>query len=103
MGFPGVRWMTRLSESMWGAGGGDRPWAELYGPLTKLLFEIGFVGIVRVSNGRASYMYDDQTLADRADALNTGRFFRVHHTFRAALGIRPARLRKEEAQANVLQ
>lgn len=80
--FAGVRWMTELSQPLWEGGSGT--WAELYHPLIRLLFNLGFIGC---SSGRKApiYFYDDPDFAERLSNLETAELFHIHPAFRAAL------------------
>jgi hypothetical protein len=89
--FRGARWMTDLADSMWNAGSAEREWVDLYRPLTKLLFDIGFVGLSRSAGGPPTYAHDDPLLADSRDSVDASRFFMVHPMFHSALSIRNQR------------
>lgn len=84
-GFPGVRWMTQLSEPLW-SGMGTSDWVELYRLLIQLLFDIGFLGL-RGQNGKIRYSYDSPQHADSSSHLAETKAFTVHPAFRAALDI----------------
>lgn len=83
--FPGVRWMTQLSEPIW-SGIGASDWVELYRLLIQLLFDIGFLGL-RGPDGKIRYSYDSPQHADSSSHLAETRAFTVHPAFRAALDI----------------
>ena len=84
-GFPGVLWMTQLSEPLW-SGVGARDWPELYQPLVKLLFDIGFVGI-RNRGQKIHYSNDSPGHADSYSHLTGSATFSIHAAFRRALDV----------------
>jgi hypothetical protein len=84
--FPGVVWMTRLSEPLWN-GIGSADWGEMYQPLTQLLYDIGFIG-VRLPNKKTCYSYSSPGFADQPSHLDEFVRFEVHPAFRPALEIR---------------
>ena len=81
--FPGLVWMTDLAESLWGTG--VRDWEELYQPLIKLLYDIGFLGIIRSS--RTHYSFRSPGFADHRNNLRGNTTFAVNPAFRPALDI----------------
>lgn len=83
--FPGVRWMTRVSEPLW-SGAGIRDWPDLYQPMVQLLFDVGFLGI-RSHGQRVQYSYSSPGYADAFTHLEESTTFCVHPTFRRALDI----------------
>jgi len=85
--FPGVVWMTQLSEPLW-SGLGTAAWEEVYQPLTRLLYDIGFIGI-REHGVKTRYSYNTPGYADVPSHLGEGVTFRVHGAFRSSLGIVP--------------
>lgn len=94
-GFNGVRWMTALSEKMWTATG-DQSWADLYQPLTQMLYEISFVGLIFPGSRTAIYSYDDPALSDNLSAMEKVESFSIHPAYHMALDIRSTRERSEE-------
>jgi hypothetical protein len=88
--FSGVRWMTRLSEKMWSSTG-NQSWADLYQPLTEMLYEIGFVGFIFNNNHAQIYSYDDPALADNLSTLEKVNSFSIHPAYHMALGIKENR------------
>jgi hypothetical protein len=81
--FRGVVWMTELSEPLWD--GSDREWAELYHPLIRLLFDLGFLGCRDAKSKSVTYFYDDPDFAERISNLENSLEFYVHPAFRAAI------------------
>ncbi|GAB3581586.1 hypothetical protein GCM10027445_53670 [Amycolatopsis endophytica] len=87
--FGGVVWVTEMSEAFWsGSQVGDA--GREYHPLTRLLFDIGFIGCIRKS-GTEIYAYDSPEYMDRASAMEDVAQFCVHPAFRLALDIKPDR------------
>lgn len=85
-GFAGVMWMTDLTEPLWSSSGAD-DWASEYQPLTKLLYDIGFVGIQRESGSRMHYSTSVVGYADNRTYLGPTARFAVHRAFWQALDI----------------
>jgi hypothetical protein len=83
--FPGVVWMTQLTEPLW-SGIGSAPWEDLYQPLIRLLYDIGFIGI-RAHGAKTKYSYNAPGHADLPSHLRGDVTFRVHSAFRPALEI----------------
>ena len=86
-GFRGHRWMEALSAAMW-ASNGEKSWTDLYQPLAKMLYEIGFIGIARPPKGKIIYFYDDATLADNPTILEHARNFNIHPAYHMALDLK---------------
>ena len=86
--FRGVRWLTDLTESLWSSGDDD-DWSEIYGPLIRLLFDIGFLGLRRAS--KIFYAHTDPGFTDSQLNIAATTSFCVHPAFRPALEIGPAR------------
>jgi hypothetical protein len=88
-GFAGVRWMTQMGGQLVEASG-DRTWGELYHPLVRFLFNVGFLGLAGEGE-RAKYVYDEPTYADSPKTVEAAISFFVHPAFRPALDIQHAR------------
>jgi hypothetical protein len=88
--FAGLLWLMELSQSMWATAAGESSWRELYGPLTRLLYSIGFIGVCWRSDGPAVYVLE-QSEANVWDRLEDTAAFTVHPTFRRGLGIKAPR------------
>lgn len=87
--FSGILWMSELAQPIWEGVVGD--WAELYHPLIRLLFNLGFIGIS--SNPKApKYFYDDPDFAERLSNLQSAEYFHIHPAFRVALDSIPVGL-----------
>ncbi len=86
--FRGVRWMTAASETMLGSGiASDHRWADLYGPLAKILFDIGFIGIID-PKGAERFAHEDPSLLDVDSPIDRLVGVTVHPAFHAALDLR---------------
>jgi hypothetical protein len=90
--FLGVVWMTKLSELVWDAG--DNEWFDMYHPLFRLLFTLGFVGCRLSGMDSVTYTYDNPDFAELISNFQKTAQFDIHPAFRAALDAResvPAR------------
>jgi hypothetical protein len=85
--FRGVRWMTALSEVMW-TSTGEESWADLYQPLVRMLYEIGFIGFARPPGTTPIYSYDDMGLAGNPYILEETNNFFIHPTYHKALDLK---------------
>jgi hypothetical protein len=92
--FLGVRWMTTLSESMWSSTS-DSSWTDLYHPLMKMLFEIGFIGIVQHSDGPTIFSYNNPDFANDPSNLENAKGFSVHQAYHMALNIKATYVRED--------
>ena len=81
--FTGTVWMTAMSEPFWHGESDD--WAELYQPITRLLFDLGFIGCAGSGGRSAVYFYDDPDFLERVSNLAATQHFMIHPAFRAAL------------------
>jgi hypothetical protein len=86
-GFRGSRWMEALSAAMWKSNG-HSSWTDLYQPLTRMLYEIGFIGIARPPKTKMIYSYQDATLADNPTVLDSVTRFSVHPAYHMALDLK---------------
>jgi hypothetical protein len=93
--FRGVRWMTALSEAMWSSGE-EKSWTDIYQPLTKMLYEAGFIGLAGSSTGGKVYAYDDPGLADNPSNLDRTHSFVIHPAYHMALGIKSDYVRESK-------
>jgi hypothetical protein len=84
--FRGVVWMTRLSESLWS--GENQDWAEMYHPLFRLLFNLGFLGCRLAGRETEFYSYDEPEFAERVSNLSSVMEFYIHPAFRSAVDAR---------------
>lgn len=88
--FAGQRWLTEASEPMW-TGSGAQDWGDLYQPLTKLLFKIGFLGLSCPPQHHPVFAHDDPDFVERPSRLEEPCRFLVHPSYRAALDIASSR------------
>jgi hypothetical protein len=85
--FRGSLWMEDLSAAMWRSSG-QQCWTDLYQPLIKMLYEIGFIGIARPPKARMVYSYEDDALADNPSTLESVRIFSIHPAYHMALDLK---------------
>jgi hypothetical protein len=86
--FDGVVWMTAASDVMLGSGaGGNSKWADLYGSLTKILFDIGFLGLID-AKGSTIYSHEDPSYVNVLSPLEELVGVTVHPAFQAALDLK---------------
>ena len=81
--FQGMLWMTDLTESIWSDVASE--WLDMYYPLLRLLFNIGFIGAG--SGSSPTYVHDDPNYAEQASNFEAATKFYIHPAFRAALDI----------------
>ncbi|HEX6527507.1 MAG TPA: hypothetical protein VF070_46960 [Streptosporangiaceae bacterium] len=81
--FSGVVWMTTLSEPVWDST--QRDWAEMYHPLFRLLFNLGFLGCRLPREDVIIYVHDQPEFAESINNLSRSTEFYIHPAFRAAL------------------
>jgi hypothetical protein len=87
MNFSGDAWMNNLSQSIWNGADAD---PSIYHPLTKLLYDIGFVGCNRAGRSNSErYFHDDPDYLSRVSVMKEISCYFVHPAFRAGLDIRP--------------
>jgi hypothetical protein len=77
--------MTEFTAALWGSV--TASWAEQYQPLIRLLYEIGFVGIIPAGEREAVYAYSQPEYAVLAASVEGADGFMVHRAFRPALDI----------------
>jgi hypothetical protein len=85
--FKGTLWLTAMSQSLWAAGSALGDWFELYGSLVQFLYRIGFIGLAKQGDGKATYVYEDELFADSPENLNDDVLIEIHPAFRPALEI----------------
>jgi hypothetical protein len=85
-GFLGRTWLEPLCEVIWAIGSDKRTWVENYGPLVDLLYNIGFLGIVR-GQKEAVYSYEEQDLLVKTRSGLENLQFEIHPAFQQALNI----------------
>ncbi|MFB8207040.1 MULTISPECIES: P-loop ATPase, Sll1717 family [unclassified Streptomyces] len=84
--FRGAEWLDWMTSAMWNNPAGT--WADWYGPLVKLLYNIGFIGCLTGSQAPVRYVRTFPEYAERASNLEATTGYTIHPTFQAALDIR---------------
>jgi energy-coupling factor transporter ATP-binding protein EcfA2 len=87
--FPGSHWLTAYTQELWN-GTPDATWYEQYQPLTRLLYEIGFLGLQSSPTAKPKYAYDEPDLATFESNFPENVHFTIHPAFRSALDLRTA-------------
>jgi hypothetical protein len=82
--FPGTPWMTDLTEPIWNNIASE--WVDMYYPLLRLLFNIGFIGCGS-ETGSPVYVHDDPDYGEQISNFDSAVKFYVHPAFRAALDV----------------
>ncbi|GII34163.1 P-loop ATPase, Sll1717 family [Planotetraspora mira] len=85
--FEGVRWLTALSEAMLGTSEASN-WTDLYQPLIKLFYDIGFIGLAKGPGEAVTFSHDVPGLADSAQSINEAKAFYIHPAYHYALSIK---------------
>ncbi|WP_157965812.1 P-loop ATPase, Sll1717 family [Euzebya rosea] len=80
--FSGVVWVTELSSSVWLY---DVSWEEMYHPILRLLYRLGFLGCSGKSSSKPTFYSDDEMALDSETGLAKCEYFYVHRTYQAAL------------------
>lgn len=76
--FEGTVWLSGKTQRLWDSGLGTE-WVELYGPLVRMLYEIGFLGVDRESRAPV-FVTDRPTYLDRTSNIRDTRFV-IHPAF----------------------
>ncbi|WRZ90604.1 hypothetical protein OHB54_16915 [Streptomyces sp. NBC_01007] len=84
--FAGAEWVQRLTAKMWSNPSGS--WAEWYGPLVSLLYNIGFIGCMTGSRTEFQYVQTSPDFADRTRNLESITEFSIHPAFQMGLDAR---------------
>ncbi|MGW6472372.1 P-loop ATPase, Sll1717 family [Streptomyces nigra] len=84
--FRGSDWLDWMTSAMWNNAAGG--WADWYGPLVTLLYNIGFIGCVTGRQASVRYVRTFPEYAERASNLEATTAYTIHPTFQAALDIR---------------
>jgi hypothetical protein len=79
--------MTTLSEPMWSSTDGSS-WADLYHPLVRMLFEIGFIGFLQPSDRPVTYSYENPDFANNHLNMENANGFMIHPAYHLALNIK---------------
>lgn len=81
--FSGVVWMTTLSQPVWDNSHED--WVEMYHPLFRLLFNLGFLGCRLPKEEAVIYVQDQSDFAESVRNLSRTHEFFIHPAFRMAV------------------
>ncbi|MEU8092921.1 P-loop ATPase, Sll1717 family [Micromonospora chalcea] len=84
--FDGVQWLTEVSEPFWN-GAPEDDWADGYHLIVKLLFDIGFLGVMPDKAKKVVYGYDYPEYADSVANVRHAYGFVIHPAFRPALDV----------------
>ncbi|MFF4499441.1 P-loop ATPase, Sll1717 family [Streptomyces sp. NPDC001401] len=84
--FRGRDWLSELTGGMWDNPAGT--WADWYGPLVRMLYNIGFIGCIAGHAATVRYVRTFPEFAERASNLETTVGFTIHPAFQAALDVR---------------
>ncbi len=84
--FRGHEWLDQMTSAMWNNPAGS--WADWYGPLVALLYNIGFIGCSTGRQGTVRYVRTFPEFAERASNLEATTAFMIHPAFQAALDVR---------------
>ena len=82
--FPGEPWMSELSEPIWK--NTATAWIDMYYPLLRLLFNLGFIGCSS-ETGQPIYIHENPEYGEQAGNFESAIKFYVHPAFRSALEI----------------
>lgn len=82
--FPGVRWVTEVSDRMWNPGQ-DQSWEDLYQPMVALLYRIGFLGCRPKDAGRPRFYESDPHFEATPAELKATASFYVHQAYSPTL------------------
>ncbi|GGO56263.1 hypothetical protein GCM10012287_49450 [Streptomyces daqingensis] len=84
--FRGSRWLDRMMSAVWDS----RPqsWIDWYGPITSMLYNIGFIGCLSHRLGKFCYAHSSPDFADRASNLERATHFTLHPAFHAGVDAR---------------
>ncbi|HMM94483.1 hypothetical protein [Phycicoccus sp.] len=88
-GFPGVRWMSAMTATMWESGP-DASWFSMYQPLASTLYRLGVIGCAQRPSAAPTFYGQDRLLMDSEAALLRTEHFHVHRMLHKALDIRLA-------------
>ncbi|MFD4593338.1 P-loop ATPase, Sll1717 family [Streptomyces rubiginosohelvolus] len=84
--FRGSDWLDSMTSSMWSNPNGS--WADFYGPLVTLLYNIGFIGCITGRHSTVRYVRTFPEYAERPSNLEATTGYMIHPTFQSALDVR---------------
>jgi hypothetical protein len=94
--FPGTQWLTSATAGVWAAAEGEA-WYVTYGPLLKILYSLGIVGIAADGSKAPKFHLDDPALIDRRSRMDTCKSVYVHRMLHSALDVRRSQERRGQA------
>lgn len=80
-----TRWLLELSEAAFTPGA--KSWGEMYGPLTRFLFGIGFLGVRVHERGPAVFSTQDPLFLQPDSRLENANGFFIHRAYSLALDV----------------
>ena len=83
--FPGVSWLTPLTEPLWNMPSGEENWSAAYQPLTSLFYGLGLIGLINPGKTDAIYSYEAPSLIERWSGIKSTVSFTIHPAFQLAL------------------
>jgi hypothetical protein len=86
-GFSGASWLGPLGDAVLVASV-ERPWAGRYGPIIRMLFEIGFLGVSTSARIRPTFSTDDPNAVKYERQIEGVEWFHVSRAYHSALEIR---------------
>ncbi|KAB1983484.1 P-loop ATPase, Sll1717 family [Streptomyces triticiradicis] len=84
--FRGAEWLDYMTSAMWN--NPSASWADWYGPLLALLYNIGFIGCTTGRQSTVRYVRMFPDFAERVSNLEATEGFTIHPAFQAALDVR---------------
>lgn len=86
-GFSGASWLAPLGDAVLVASI-ERPWAGRYGPIIRMLFEIGFLGVSTGARVRPTFAMDDPNAVRFERQIDGVEWFHVARAYHSALEVR---------------
>ena len=78
-------WLTEYCAGLWEPQ--DLPWVERYGALTRLLYDIGFLGVIRGRRRNTLYSYGDGDALTVDSVFDDISGYAIHPAFQQALDV----------------
>lgn len=86
--FPGVRWLTEMTSTMWSGGASQASWFALYQPLAAMLYRVGIIGCASRASAAPVFFSGDPLLMESEISLDRCEYFFTHRMVHKALDIR---------------
>lgn len=83
--FDGILWLTDKSHLLWESPNGTLTWYDLYGPIIRLLYEVGFIAIARSRQSALRVFHTDPTFVMQPRNFTDSTTFAVNEIFMPAL------------------